>query len=249
MFGGRVILRIDGPDSVRIRNWERKEMKRIALLLVTTVVALAMVSPLGVGMLTGNNANVQASKMSALAFHDEMRKLWEDHITWTRLAIIDLVTGANDTGPTVDRLLQNQADLGNAIKPFYGASAGNQLTALLKTHIVQAANIVIDAKAGNQAGVNENVTAWYANANEIAAFLTAANPSNWPLSATKSLMNMHLDLTLKEATAQLTGDYALSISTYENIHLEILQMADTLSLGLIKQFPQMFNGAGAFMRT
>lgn len=186
--------------------------------------------------------------MSALAFHDDMRKLWEDHITWTRLAIVDLASGAPDTDATVARLLQNQVDIGNAVKPFYGDAAGAQLTSLLKTHIIEAANIIIDAKAGDTAGVNENVTAWYENANEIAAFLSAANPVNWPLDTMKDLMKMHLDLTLKEATAQLEGDYALSIATYEEVHHEILDMADVLSNGLIAQFPQMFNGVGIIMR-
>ena len=57
-----------------------------------------------------------------------MRKLWEDHVTWTRLAVISLVAGTPDTEATVARLLQNQTDIGNAIKPFYGAAAGNALT-------------------------------------------------------------------------------------------------------------------------
>lgn len=227
----------------------REELKsRIVVMMAVSVIAIAMVTSVGIGVLAKQNAVKETPKMSALKFHDDMRKLWEDHITWTRLAIIDLAADAPDTGQTVDRLLQNQVDIGNAIKPFYGVDAGNQLTSLLTTHIVQAANIILDAKAGDTAGVNENVTAWYENANEIAAFLSAANPANWPLSATQNLMKMHLDLTLKEATAQLTGDYGLSVSTYEEIHLEILEMADVLSGGLIAQFPAMFNGIGAFMR-
>ena len=58
-----------------------------------------------------------------------MRKLWEDHVTWTRLAIISLTTDSPDTEASVGRLLQNQTDIGNAIKPYYGAAAGKQLTA------------------------------------------------------------------------------------------------------------------------
>lgn len=201
----------------------------VAILLAVTAVAAA--------------AYASGAKMSALAFHDAMRKLWEDHITWTRLAIVDIAAGAPDTGATVARLLQNQVDIGNAVKPFYGDAAGNQLTALLTTHIVLAANILVDAKAGDTTGVNENVTAWYANASDIASFLSSANPKNWPLAAMESMMSSHLNLTLKEGVAQLTGDYATSITAYEQVHAEILQMADMLSAGIIAQFPNLFNGS------
>jgi len=206
-------------------------------VLVVSVAALLAVTAIASMAFAGGN------KLSTLAFHDAMRKLWEDHVTWTRLAIVDVAAGAPDTGPTVDRLLQNQVDIGNAVKPFYGDAAGNQVTALLTTHIALAANILVDAKAGDTTGVNENVTLWYANANDIAAFLNSANPKNWPLDMMQSMMKTHLDLTLKEGVAQLTGDYATSISTYEQVHVEILQMADMLSAGIIAQFPSMFNGS------
>src|SRR2546426_4607346 len=169
----------------------------------------------------------------------------EDHVTWTRLVIVDVAFGTADTQATLERLLQNQVDIGNAIKPFYGDAAGSQLTALLTTHIVLAGNILVNAKAGNTDGVNANVTLWYQNANDIAAFLNGANPTNWPLADIQMMMKTHLDLTLQEAVAQLTGDYSTSISTYDQVHLEILQMADMLSAGIIAQFPSMFTGPNA----
>ena len=60
-----------------------------------------------------------------LALRNDMRVLWEDHVMWTRLAVISLVAGTPDTQATVERLLQNQADIGNALKPFYGRAAGD----------------------------------------------------------------------------------------------------------------------------
>jgi len=179
-------------------------------------------------------------KTDAQAFHDAMRKLWEDHITWTRLTIVSLSNGLPDTDPTVQRLLQNQVDIGNAIKPFYGEEAGNQLTALLGDHILIAAEIIQDAKNGDTAAMNDAITRWYANADAIAEFLHNANPENWPLDEMKAMMHEHLDLTLQEAVDYLHGDYAASVSDYEQVHLEILQMADLLSGGIVRQFPKMF---------
>jgi hypothetical protein len=182
------------------------------------------------------------SKISTVAFHDAMRKLWEDHVTFTRLAIVDVQFGTADTGPTVARLLHNQVAIGNAVKPFYGDAAGSRLTALLMVHIVLAANILVDFKAGDTTGVQQNATAWYANANRIAAFLHSLNPRHWSLDALQDMMKMHLDLTLKEGVAELTAHYGLSIATYGMVVHEILNMADTLSAGIIAQFPEMFAG-------
>src|SRR4029079_5634414 len=80
------------------------------------------------------------------AFHDGMRKLWEDHVTWTRLFIISAAADLPDKNATTQRLLQNQTDIGNAVADFYGHDAGSKLTALLKDHILIAANIVAAAK-------------------------------------------------------------------------------------------------------
>ena len=89
-----------------------------------------------------------------IAFHDAMRKLWEDHVTWTRLAIVTFATESAGFPATAARLLQNQVDIGDAIKPFYGDAAGAQLTALLHDHITIAVEILQAAKAGDTDAFN-----------------------------------------------------------------------------------------------
>lgn len=169
-----------------------------------------------------------------------MRKLWEDHITWTRLYIVEAIGNLPSKDSTAARLLKNQEDIGNAIKPYYGDEAGNKLTALLKTHIAGAVDVLSAAKAGDKKRLADANKAWYDNANDIAVFLASANPTNWPSDAMKEGMKMHLDLTLSEAVAQLQGDYAASDSDYDKVHNHILGLADTLTDGIIKQFPQKF---------
>jgi hypothetical protein len=219
-------------------------MSRRRFGILALIPAAALVATLGIGLATGSShADAHGATASRTAFHDAMRKLWEDHITWTRLFIVSAGTETGslpDLGPTVDRLLANQADLGNAIKPFYGDEAGDALTALLREHILTAADLVAAAKAGDDAAVAAASAKWYANADEIAAFLSNANPKHWPLDEMQSMMKTHLDLTLQEAVARLQGRYADDIDAYEQVHLEILQMADMLSDGIISQFPSRF---------
>ena len=177
----------------------------------------------------------------AVALREDMRKLWEDHITWTRLAIISLEGGTPDTDATVARLLQNQTDIGDAVKPFYGEAAGNELTSQLRTHILIAADLIAAAKAGDSAALADAQARWIANADQIAAALHSVNPRYWPLEEMKAEMHMHLDLTTQEAVARLHGDWAADVAAYDKVHAHILHMSDLLSDGIVKQFPKRFH--------
>jgi len=175
-----------------------------------------------------------------LAFHDAMHKLWEDHVMWTRLFLVSAAANLPDKGATTERLLQNQVDIGNAIKPYYGDAAGEKLTALLKTHIVTAAELVAALQANDTAKVQDASKRWTANADEIAAFLSGANPKNWPPAAMKQMMHEHLTLTTVEVQSHLKRDWAADIAAYDKIQNQILTMADGLSDGIINQFPDQF---------
>jgi hypothetical protein len=220
------------------------------------VVILALVALIG-GLLVGfsstthdhaaaaeghghRNGSAALPTEAQVAFHDQMRKLWEDHVTWTRLAIVTFVDGSPGFDATATRLLQNQVDIGEAIKPYYGDAAGDRLTSLLYDHITIAVELLQAAKAGDTVAFNDANTRWYANANDIADFLAAANPRFWPDDVLRAAMKTHLDQTLKEASDELAGNGADSVADYDAIHSHILEMADLLSNGIIHAFPQRF---------
>lgn len=179
--------------------------------------------------------------LSRAGFQDDMRKLWEDHITWTRMYIVDAEAGAPETGATAQRLLQNQADIGNAVAAFYGPAAGAQLTSLLRYDILTAAALIAAAMSGDAAQVTTERAAWYANADQIADFLSAANPANWPDATMRAMMHEHLDLTLAEAVDHLQQHFTADIADYDLVHTHILGMADALASGIIAQFPAQFH--------
>jgi hypothetical protein len=181
-----------------------------------------------------------ALSTKAVALRTDMRKLWEDHITWTRLAIISLETGTPDTNATVARLLRNQADIGTAIKPYYGKAAGSELTKQLRAHILIAAEVIAAAKAGDSAKLADAQARWVKNADQIAAVLHSVNPRFWKLAAMKAEMHRHLDLTTQEAVARLQANWTADVAAYDKVHQHILHMSDMLSQGIIKQFPARF---------
>jgi hypothetical protein len=219
----------------------RRSSLPFAALVATASAALALA-------LAGGHAaqgHADAAKRSGpsakhLALHDEMRRLWEDHITWTRLFIVSASADLPDRQATTERLLRNQQDIGDAIKPYYGRAAGERLSSLLTEHILVAADLLGAAKAGDQAAVERHSRVWYRNGNQIADFLHEANPRHWARAEMRTMMRDHLDLTLAEAVAHLTQDHRADIRAYDRIHRQILSMADMLSDGIAAQFPKRF---------
>lgn len=217
---------------------------RRTLAALITVAALA-------AFVIGSFASVSAAAAAppvertvtakAVAFHDAMRALWEAHGTWTERAIVDFVGGLPDTNLVVGRLLQNQADIGNAVKPYYGAKGGNRLTTLLKAHINAAVALLEAAKSADATAIAKAKAAFYANGNQVAGFLHAANPRHWSLGAMRTMMRIHLDQVVALAVDQLKGDYPAAIRLYDRYIGHILDMADMLSTGIIRQFPARFS--------
>jgi hypothetical protein len=213
--------------------------------LFSALVALALSG--GMNMAQAHDSPVMAHSQPQLsaksvALRMDMRKLWEDHITWTRLAIISLEGGTPDTSATVARLLQNQVDLGNAFKPYYGNAAGNAVTGLLREHILIAADLIAAAKAGDGARLAAAQSHWVDNADQIAAALNHLNPRFWKLGAMKAEMHRHLALTTQEAVARLHADWSGDVAAYDRVHRHILHMSDMLWAGIVGQFPGRFAG-------
>jgi hypothetical protein len=173
-----------------------------------------------------------------------LRKLWSDHVIWTRDYIIAATSDAADADSAAGRLLKNQEDMGSAIVPYYGDGAGAKLTNLLKQHIMIAVDLVADAKKGDNDKFGTDDRRWTDNAGEISRFLAGANP-NWPEKDVTDLLALHLQLTKGEVVARLTKDWNADVKAFDDIFTEIMVLADALYDGLVAQFPDRFPGATA----
>jgi hypothetical protein len=168
-----------------------------------------------------------------------LRRLWTDHVVWTRAYVVAAVADAPDAATAADRLLKNQEDIGAAVVPFYGEDAGAALTDLLKQHIMIAVELIAAAKAGDTSRFEEQDTLWTRNAEQIADLLSGANP-NWVKDDVVDILGIHLKLTKDEAVARMEGKWEADVEAFDQILTEILTLSDVLADGIIKQFPDRF---------
>ncbi|MGA3198197.1 MAG: hypothetical protein ABSD89_02195 [Halobacteriota archaeon] len=168
-----------------------------------------------------------------------MRKLWEDHVVWARCYIISVAADLRDLDATVQRIRANQEEIGNALKPFYGEAVGNTFKALLLEHTVQAAAVFKAVKTENTSQAEDAERRWYVNADQIATFLSGVNPY-WPEKETQDMLYEHLRLSENEAEQRLSGDYTADIEQFDEALLQIIELADILSDGIVRQFADQF---------
>lgn len=181
----------------------------------------------------------QVENVSKQALYSAMQTLWAQHMEWTFASIMSLAHYSEAFDATANRLLKNQEDIGNAIKPYYGDAAGTKLTLLLKEHIEYAVEVVNMVKAGDKAKLDYAIAEAYENAKEIADFLADANPK-LSRDNVRMMMKVHIDTTLVYATSIVKGDFGKAITEYDAAEKHMLELANTLSMGIISQFPDKF---------
>lgn len=215
-------------------------MKKIILTgILILFCATAMANLLYAEEMMGKMEGAMMCGKAELDLRLAMRKLWEDHITYTRNYIISALAELEDAGAVAQRLLKNQDDIGNAIKAYYGDAAGDKLSGLLRDHIVIATEVVNAAKTGNSDGLKTAQAKWSANADDIAVFLSGANP-NWAKKDLTDMLYKHLELTTGEVVSRLAKNWTADIDYYDKGHEHMLMFADALTDGIIMQFPEKF---------
>jgi hypothetical protein len=185
-------------------------------------------------------ASLSVNTEKAVAFHDAMRALWEAHGAWTHMVIVSFVGNLPNLAAEEHVLLQNQVDIGNAVKPYYGASAGTKLTKLLQAHILGAVKVLQAAKSGDKSALAQAEAAWFANGRQVADFLHAADPRFLSRSAARQMMKVHLNQVIEQAVDELEGNYAADARAFAPYIRHIVDMADMISDGIIQQFPARF---------
>ena len=212
-----------------------KSKTRVLTLVAAALVLVAMSAPAKAPSKMSIRAKA-AAKPSAVAYHDEWRKLWEDHITWTRVVIMAVANALPGTTAYTQRLLQNVPDMMAAFAPYFPASDLSELGDLITEHLTIAKQILDTVKAGGDP--TALIAAWRQNGTDIAAKMAEMNPTYWPFEMGDQMWQEHLTATLEEATAHFAGDFAAEIAAYDRVHVLALEMADFFSNGVIRTSAQ-----------
>lgn len=215
-------------------------MKHFSKILVLFL-SLVLIFPIVTSAEGNERAERQTQPLSqkTVQLRVDMRELWTEHAFWTEKFVTSYIAGLEDQEPVLARLLKNQDDLGNAIKPYYGEEAGNKLAQLLREHIQIAGKVVAAAKSGNQPDFKKYSDQWFKNADDITNFLSAANP-NYNKKELNEMMYMHLRFITEGVAAKLNKAWNQNITALDKNQSHLMNMADFLTNGIIKQFPNKF---------
>lgn len=214
---------------------KKKFLKVLILFMAFSLIFL----PLNTEAKGKGSQQYQCMSKSSVQLKTALQKLWIDHTIWARSYIVSAISGLEDQEKVLARLLKNQDDIGNAIKPYYGEAAGNRLANLLREHILIGGKVVAAAKSGNQENLKKYNTEWYKNADDIALFLSKANP-NWSNAELKAMLHMHLKFVTDQVVTRMKKDWNAEIIAFDKGEDHMIKFADILTKGIIKQFPNKF---------
>jgi len=217
-------------------NFIREALMRTPLRVAVLLSAAALGGCASGSVVSQAGGDVALVRRGAVELKQDMRKVWTDHVVYTREYIAAAVANDGSASAVAARLMKNQEDIGNAVAPYYGSAAGAKLTDLLKAHINIATEVVAAAKAGDNTKLADADRRWHDNAADIAGFLAGANP-NWSRDGLRMMLNEHLSLTTQEAVLKLQKRWTEDVANFDQIYMQALHMADALTDGILKQFP------------
>ncbi|MFP5211844.1 MAG: hypothetical protein ACLGPL_00550 [Acidobacteriota bacterium] len=133
--------------------------------------------------------------------------------------------------------MENARKIADSIVPFYGKAAGDKLFGLLAEHFGAVKSYMTAAYAKDKAGMENARNGLIGNAETIAVFLSSANPTNWPKDTLNTLLMSHGAHHISQINAVENKDFASEAQIWDAMKEHMNTIADALSAGIAKQFP------------
>lgn len=180
-------------------------------------------------LIFGDEANIDLVNCNQRV---KFRKLWSEHAIYTRFFIISTLANIPDTDLIAARLLRNQVDIGNFVKPFVGINNGKKLTKLLQEHIKAAAAAINAVKSENEKAINAAVANVFQNSQKVSAFISKLNPKKLPYDIILEHFNQHNQYVIDMTVVRSQGDFATDIKIFDLYYSQILKFSDLILSGL-----------------
>ncbi len=214
--------------------------KRVFTTMILLLAAVTLLAVPYSSFAKGKEAAVKLTPKTA-ELKLALRDLWVGHIFWVRNVVLTTkMADAAAAKVEEQQVVQNARDIANAIVPYYGKEAGDKLFNLLAGHYGAIKDCMNASFAGNKEAMNAGVQKMNKNAEEIATFLSSANPNNWPKAAILAALAAHGGFHMAQIEAINAKDFSSEAKTWEAMKNQVYVIADTLADGIVKQFPQKF---------
>ena len=204
-----------------------------------TLAAVAFLAAFGAAQADDAHTHASAAAPAATAAQtqDALRDLWLGHVFWVRNVVRETLGGNAAAAKAAEaQVVANAKQIAGAIEPFYGQAASEKLFGQLAGHYGAVKEYLLAKdKAGQDAAFGKLV----ANADEIATFLSSANP-NLPKDTLRGLLLAHGGHHVQQIQQLRAKDYAAEAQTWQAMAQHMYVIADALAGALVKQFPAKF---------
>jgi hypothetical protein len=174
-----------------------------------------------------------------LVFKAEMSRLWIDDAIWSRQAILCLVDRLPGTEETLYRLMINQEDMGRMFTKYYGLEKGDEFCQLISSNTALTISIIRNKSSNNTEDLKAASDRMDYNVKRIIEYLIKVNP-NWSKEELSYLMLLHSQLFDLQLQNRVTENFSYDVEVFDKIITETYKLANVLSEGIIKQFPERF---------
>ncbi len=169
-----------------------------------------------------------------------LRDLWIGHIFWVRSVALATLSKNDAAAKAAEQhVVENAKAIAGAIEPFYGAAAKDALFKLLAGHYGAIKEYLVAASAADSASQGKAIQNLTKNAEDIAAFLSKANP-HLPKDTVAGLLQAHGGHHVQEIDELKAGKYEAEARTWEDMKSHMYVVSDALAQAIVKQFPRKF---------
>jgi hypothetical protein len=195
---------------------------------------------LGIAAVAGFGlAQTPTVTLSEMQLRMALRDAWDVHARWTRSYIVSLLADLPDSTRAKLRLVEGANDVADAMNSYYRGTTMPALAILVKHNILLAARAVAAVRSGDSVAISAARSNWSAGTDSLVQSLARTNP-NWPESKLSGPLQRYQDQTWRQIAARTRHDWSADVAAYDEAYIEARAIADALSGGIVKQFPDRF---------